>query len=591
MTSMGALSTPASRSEMERAADGVRPKALKTDTGAKLTVLDDIRRGVLEQRCWTANERLVIALIRLLTDNGTLCTPRISVRQISDKLRGEPGRGPSKRTIQRILRILKLAGVITIHGAKVAGTQINDRSIYEFHPKVLLEWSGAARPPEWDAAAAPEDHAGEDEACLSLPPSLADAVEAARLLGGRPTHDPVFTRAAKDSLQVDTRRRNQARARARMAARDARIARSAADVIARVTAAVPEASSLPAFSPAAPDAAPPSTAEGVVTRPEGGDSVTPPPSPQEPTFSGISPGPAPSGGGDTAGGSDSVSPPHHLAPPVVLALERPPGGAVEVEVELVDQAGEDDELVVLEEPPLTPQEIRAFDGEILSILCRYPCFRPIATRPAAAKVGWSARKRGTPLERCEVALERFAFKLGRGLLPTATTPLDLLRLARAFVKRDRGVDPDAPVPDILAQIPRPPTEADVPDPTAEEIAEMNAHLGLTLESRAELRARVERWSLFDRAAQVLRARAPQQFDMWLRGAQYESLAEDGALVLRVQNDFILDWVKANFQTAIVVALAELLGVPVRVTWVVNPRIDTPVPLGVCPTRLDPPHSS
>lgn len=57
--------------------------------------------------------------------------------------------------------------------------------------------------------------------------------------------------------------------------------------------------------------------------------------------------------------------------------------------------------------------------------------------------------------------------------------------------------------------------------------------------------------------------------------QFDGLA-DGVLVLRAQNEFVLEWVKANFLAMLTGKLAELAGAAVTVAWTVDDTLVAPI---------------
>ena len=65
-------------------------------------------------------------------------------------------------------------------------------------------------------------------------------------------------------------------------------------------------------------------------------------------------------------------------------------------------------------------------------------------------------------------------------------------------------------------------------------------------------------AIFDRAVEHTRGLSPATFDQWFGGVQYDDLT-DGVLTLRVQNEFVLEWVKANF---LLQKIAEKEGIKV-----------------------------
>lgn len=82
-------------------------------------------------------------------------------------------------------------------------------------------------------------------------------------------------------------------------------------------------------------------------------------------------------------------------------------------------------------------------------------------------------------------------------------------------------------------------------------------------------------AIFDRAVEHTRGLSPVTFDQWFGGVQYDDLT-DGVLTLRVQNEFVLDWVKANFLPTLADKIRELSGWSVQVAWTVDSNLSDPV---------------
>jgi chromosomal replication initiator protein len=72
-----------------------------------------------------------------------------------------------------------------------------------------------------------------------------------------------------------------------------------------------------------------------------------------------------------------------------------------------------------------------------------------------------------------------------------------------------------------------------------------------------------------------RALSPATFDQWFGGVQFDDLT-DGVLSLRVQNEFVLDWVKCNFLPALTDKIRELTGWSVQVAWTLDQNLSAPV---------------
>jgi chromosomal replication initiator protein len=80
---------------------------------------------------------------------------------------------------------------------------------------------------------------------------------------------------------------------------------------------------------------------------------------------------------------------------------------------------------------------------------------------------------------------------------------------------------------------------------------------------------------FQRAVEHTRTLSPATFDQWFGGIQLDDLT-DGVLSLRAQNEFVLDWVKANFLPTLTDKLRELTGWSVQVVWTIDPNLTSPV---------------
>jgi chromosomal replication initiator protein len=81
--------------------------------------------------------------------------------------------------------------------------------------------------------------------------------------------------------------------------------------------------------------------------------------------------------------------------------------------------------------------------------------------------------------------------------------------------------------------------------------------------------------VFDRAIEHTRTLSPATFDQWFGGVQYDDLT-DGVLTLRVQNEFVLEWVRDNFLPALTDKIRELTGWSVQVAWTVDQHLDSPI---------------
>jgi chromosomal replication initiator protein len=69
--------------------------------------------------------------------------------------------------------------------------------------------------------------------------------------------------------------------------------------------------------------------------------------------------------------------------------------------------------------------------------------------------------------------------------------------------------------------------------------------------------------------------SPGTFDQWFGGVQLDDLT-DGVLSLRVQNEFVLEWVKTNFLPTLTDKIRELSGWSVQVAWTIDQNLDAPI---------------
>ena len=82
-------------------------------------------------------------------------------------------------------------------------------------------------------------------------------------------------------------------------------------------------------------------------------------------------------------------------------------------------------------------------------------------------------------------------------------------------------------------------------------------------------------AVFDRAVEQTRGLSPATFDQWFGGVQFDDLT-DGVLTLRVQNEFVLEWVKTNFLPTLTDKIRELTGWSVQVAWTVDQHLEAPI---------------
>jgi chromosomal replication initiator protein len=92
--------------------------------------------------------------------------------------------------------------------------------------------------------------------------------------------------------------------------------------------------------------------------------------------------------------------------------------------------------------------------------------------------------------------------------------------------------------------------------------------------------------VFDRAIEHTRGMSPATFDQWFGGVQYDDLT-DGVLTLRVQNEFVLEWVRDNFLPALTDKIRELTGWSVQVAWTIDQHLESPIARAVELTPVRP----
>jgi chromosomal replication initiator protein len=90
-------------------------------------------------------------------------------------------------------------------------------------------------------------------------------------------------------------------------------------------------------------------------------------------------------------------------------------------------------------------------------------------------------------------------------------------------------------------------------------------------------------AVFDQAVEHTRSLSPATFNQWFAGVQFDDLT-DGVLTLRVQNEFVQEWIKTNFLPTLTHKLHELTGKSVQVAWTIDQHLESPVSEG----RTSPP---
>jgi chromosomal replication initiator protein len=88
-------------------------------------------------------------------------------------------------------------------------------------------------------------------------------------------------------------------------------------------------------------------------------------------------------------------------------------------------------------------------------------------------------------------------------------------------------------------------------------------------------SRDEARAIFERAVEHTRALSPATFDQWFGGVQYDDLT-DGVLSLRVQNEFVLEWIKTNFLPSLVDRIRAETGWSVQVAWTIDQNLVAPI---------------
>jgi chromosomal replication initiator protein len=86
------------------------------------------------------------------------------------------------------------------------------------------------------------------------------------------------------------------------------------------------------------------------------------------------------------------------------------------------------------------------------------------------------------------------------------------------------------------------------------------------------------FEVFQRAIEHTRSLSPATFDQWFASVGFDDLT-DGVLTLRVQNEFVQEWVRDNFVPALRSKLRELTGKSIQVNWVVDSGLSEPLAVG------------
>ncbi|MEO7113424.1 MAG: chromosomal replication initiator protein DnaA [Polyangiaceae bacterium] len=80
------------------------------------------------------------------------------------------------------------------------------------------------------------------------------------------------------------------------------------------------------------------------------------------------------------------------------------------------------------------------------------------------------------------------------------------------------------------------------------------------------------------AIEHTRSLSPATFDQWFASVAFDDLT-DGVLTLRVQNEFVQEWVRDNFLPTLAGKLRELTGHSIQIAWVLDPRLENPIAVG------------
>ncbi len=86
------------------------------------------------------------------------------------------------------------------------------------------------------------------------------------------------------------------------------------------------------------------------------------------------------------------------------------------------------------------------------------------------------------------------------------------------------------------------------------------------------------FKFFQEAIAHTRSLSPATFDQWFASVGFDDLT-DGVLTLRVQNEFVQEWVRDNFLPALRTKLRELTGKSIQVSWVIDSGLKTPLAEG------------
>ena len=80
------------------------------------------------------------------------------------------------------------------------------------------------------------------------------------------------------------------------------------------------------------------------------------------------------------------------------------------------------------------------------------------------------------------------------------------------------------------------------------------------------------------AIEHTRSLSPATFDQWFASVAFDDLT-DGVLTLRVQNEFVQEWVRDNFLPTLAGKLRELTGHSIQIAWVLDSKLEHPIAAG------------
>jgi chromosomal replication initiator protein len=105
-------------------------------------------------------------------------------------------------------------------------------------------------------------------------------------------------------------------------------------------------------------------------------------------------------------------------------------------------------------------------------------------------------------------------------------------------------------------------------------------------SSTDDRSKEQAKAAFFQAVEHTRALSPATFDQWFAGVQFDDLT-DGVLSLRVQNEFVQEWIKGNFLPTLTARLRELTGWSVQIAWTIDSKLTSPISQGTSAPPIRP----